>query len=127
MENLKDIEELLLKNKFEVIELENVSLDFQIELFSQTKKVVSPSGAALTNMIFCPPKTQIFAFMSDHRLSNFYLWSQLADTFDLEMKIITGERLFNLTNYYEVHDDYLVDLELINNNIIDFTEKTTGQ
>ena len=44
---------------FEIVDLVGESLEAQIELFSQTSLIVAPTGAALTNMLFCPPGTKV--------------------------------------------------------------------
>ena len=118
VEDIEKIERILLNHNFEIIELDNVSLDFQINLFSQASIVVSPTGAALTNMIFCPPGTKVLVFMSNHEISNFYLWTQLGNLLGLDIAVIIGERLYNITNRYSVHDDYLIDIDLLIKEII---------
>ena len=109
VENLRELEIMMLKHQFEVIELDSVSLDYQIELFSQASIVIAPTGAALTNMLFCQPGTKVIIFMSNHKTSNYYFWSSLGDIANLDVKIIICERLYNLTNYWSVHDDYKID------------------
>lgn len=71
--------------------------------------IVAPTGAALTNMLFCQPGTKVVIFMSNHETTNYYFWSNLGAAIHLDVTIIAGERLFNLTNYWSVHDDYLID------------------
>jgi glycosyltransferase involved in cell wall biosynthesis len=115
VENIEEIEQFLLKYDFEVIELDNVSLDFQIELFSQALIIVSPTGAALTNLMFCAPNTKVLVFMSNHETSNYYLWTQLGDIMGLDVKILTGKRLYNLTSYFSVHDDYRINIQEFEN------------
>lgn len=44
---------------FEVVKPETLGVRAQIELFADASHIVSPSGAALTNMIFAPPGTQV--------------------------------------------------------------------
>jgi glycosyltransferase involved in cell wall biosynthesis len=111
--NQKEIELLLSINGFEIIDLENASLDYQIELFSQVSVIVAPTGAALTNMLLCKPGTKVIIFMSNHETTNFYFWSNLGNILGHDVKIIAGPRLFNLTNEYSVHDDYTIDPKLL--------------
>lgn len=111
--NQEDIERMLSEHNFEIVELDNVSLDYQIDLFSQASVIVAPTGAALTNMLLCQPGTKVIIFMSNHESSPFYLWSQLGDIAGLDVKIIVGERLYNLANYYSVHDDYIIDTSIL--------------
>jgi len=111
--NLEELEFLLLRQGFQIIDLENMSLDFQIELFSQASLIVAPTGAALTNMLFCRPGTKVVVLMSNHEVTNYYLWSTLSDITNLDVTIIAGSRLFNLTNYWSVHDDYVIDPNIL--------------
>lgn len=113
LENYEEIENFLSKRGFEIITLKDLSLDDQIKLFSQTVVIVAPTGAALTNMLFCPPKTKVFIFMSDHEVTNFYFWHYLGSIMDLDVTTIVGKRSYNLTNYWSVHDDYIIDADLV--------------
>ena len=109
LENREQLELMLLEQNFEIVELDGATLDFQIELFSQASMIVAPTGAALTNMLYCQPGTKVVIFMSNHETTNYYFWSNLGAAIHLDVTIIAGERLFNLTNYWSVHDDYVVD------------------
>lgn len=111
--NRDELELLLLQHNFEIVELEGASLDFQLELFSQAAVIVAPTGAALTNMLYCQAGTKVIILMSNHEVTNFYFWSNLGAVNNLDVTTIVGKRLFNLTNYWSVHDDYVVDAELV--------------
>ncbi len=131
--NQEEIEQILLEHNFEIIELDNVSLDFQIELFSEVAVIVAPTGAALTNMLFCQPGTKVIILMSNHETTNYYFWSNLGNIAKLDVKIIAGERLFNLTNYWSVHDDYTIntnilldEIKILSNGILWFTLSQMG-
>lgn len=113
LENHEELELMLIEHNFESVELDNVSLDFQIELFSQASVVIAPTGASLTNMLFCQPGTKIVLLMSNHETMNYYLWSELGNIAKLDLKIIIGERLFNVTDYFSVHDDYVIDPKIL--------------
>jgi glycosyltransferase involved in cell wall biosynthesis len=111
---LSSIEEMVLAAGYEVVDLDSTSIEFQRLLFSQTAVIISPTGAALTNMVFCQPGTKVLVFMSNHQLTNYYMWSQLGSIFNIELKFLLGQRLYHLTNRYSVHDDYSVDLPVLN-------------
>jgi capsular polysaccharide biosynthesis protein len=111
--NRDEVELALLQRGFELVELEGASLDVQIELFSQVSLVMAPTGAALTNLLFCRPGTKVVIFMSNHDVTNFYFWENLADIVGVDLEIVVGQRLFNSTGYYSVHDDYEVDPDLV--------------
>ena len=111
--NLEEIEQLVSAHGFEIVDLNGMSLDAQIELFSQASLIVAPTGAALTNMLFCQPGTKVIIFMSNHEVTNYYFWSNLGAIANLDVTTIAGERLFNLTNYWSVHDDYIIDAKSV--------------
>ncbi len=113
--NRDELELMLLEQGFEIVELEGASLALQIELFSQASIVIAPTGAALTNMLFCRPGTKVLIFMSNHGTTNFYFWSNLGAVNNLDVTVIVGERLFTLTGYWSVHDDYVIDTSLVLN------------
>ncbi|MBE0670977.1 MAG: DUF563 domain-containing protein [Anaerolineales bacterium] len=111
--NQEEIERILSEYDFEIIDLEYASLDFQIKLFSQASMVVAPTGATLTNMLFCQPRTKVIIFMSNHETTNYYFWSYLGNITNTNITTIIGERLFNLTSYHSVHDDYIIDPNIL--------------
>ena len=111
--NLKELELMLLRQGFDIIELEGVSLEYQLELFSEASIIVAPTGAALTNMLFCQPGTKVIILMSNHETTNFYFWSNLGAVNNLDLTTIAGQRLFKLTDYWSVHDDYIIDSKLL--------------
>lgn len=111
--NQEEIEMILSEHNFEIIDLDYASLDFQINLFSQASVVVAPTGATLTNMLFCQPRTKVVIFMSNHETTNYYFWSYLGKITNTDVTTIIGERLFNLTNYHSVHDDYIIDPKIL--------------
>ena len=115
--NHEQVEQLLRNQGFEIVEVDGLSLDFQIKLFSEASLVVAPTGAALTNMLFCQPGTKVIIFMSSHEVTNFYFWTNLGAINNLDITILSGERLFNLTDYYSVHDDYVVDTQVLSKEI----------
>ena len=111
--NQDEIELMLSGQNFEIVDMDGASLDFQTKLFSQASLIVAPTGAALTNMLLCQPGTKVIVFMSDHETTNHYFWSYLGNIAGLDVTTIVGKRLFNLTNYYSVHDDYVVDSKIV--------------
>jgi Glycosyltransferase 61 len=61
--NLPDVEKFLAHYDFETVYLEGMSVADQIVLFQQAEFVISPHGAALTNLLFCEPGTKVIEFM----------------------------------------------------------------
>jgi glycosyltransferase involved in cell wall biosynthesis len=113
-----EIELMLLRHQFEIIDIGGTSLEHQIELFAQAAVVIAPTGAALTNMLFCPPGTKVIILMSNHELTNYYFWSQLAQIAGLDVKFIAGDRIFNVSSIFSVHDDYAIDPDVLLQEIV---------
>lgn len=105
--NEAELEIELLKKGFEIIELTNCSLEFQIELFSQADIVVAPTGATLTNMLFMPFECSVVVLTSDHEYLPFNIWEQLASICDLKIQNCKGKRMYTRDDF---HDDYEIDI-----------------
>jgi capsular polysaccharide biosynthesis protein len=48
---------------FTVLSLETLSVRQQAYYMANTKVIISPHGAALTNLVFCSPGTQVIEFL----------------------------------------------------------------
>jgi hypothetical protein len=58
---------------FEPVVMEDLDFDAQVELMAETRVLVAPHGAGLTNMIFCAPGTHIVEIANlDFPNPNFY-------------------------------------------------------
>ncbi len=58
--NEGDVVTLLRSKGYKVINPQLYEIDEQIEIFSNAKKIVSPHGSNLANIIFCKPGTEIY-------------------------------------------------------------------
>jgi len=74
--NEEEVIALMKKYNFEIIELENTSLEEQVNLFVETKYLVSMHGAALTNLLFMSPQTRVLE-MYRKKYSSFELKSKV--------------------------------------------------
>lgn len=76
LENETEIAMLFRQYGFEIVCPETLSLEKQISLFHQAKCVAGASGAALTNIIYCQPGTEVVCIIpKEHR---FYMYSTIA-------------------------------------------------
>ncbi|MDY6449400.1 glycosyltransferase family 61 protein [Acinetobacter faecalis] len=89
--NEDDISRTLKKFNIVDIYIENYSFEEQIFLFSNAKFIVAPSGAFLTNLIFCKKETVIISWLSSN-VSEFSVYSTLACFFDLKMHFIYSDQ-----------------------------------
>ncbi|MDJ0554863.1 MAG: tetratricopeptide repeat protein [Microcoleaceae cyanobacterium MO_207.B10] len=117
---------LLTKNGFITVELENLSVGEQIGLFANAKVIVSPHGSSLTNIIFCNPETTIIELVSPNYIRHYY-WV-ISQQLRLNYYYLKGEE----TSYYPIRqlmypnpltEDILINLSslekiLVNSSII---------
>jgi glycosyltransferase involved in cell wall biosynthesis len=78
---------------FEIVAMETLSFRQQLELMAETRLLVAPHGAGLTNMIFCPPGTHVVEIANlDFPNPNFYaLASALGPDYSLVPGHSTGD------------------------------------
>lgn len=60
---------VLKQRGWELLELENLSLDQQLHYFAEAQVVVAPHGAGLTNLLFCQPGTKVIELQDKDMLS----------------------------------------------------------
>lgn len=120
--NEGDVIDILKKNDFKIIDLNNLSIFNQIKLFSSASVVVSPTGSSLANTVFCNPGTKVIEIMPryNHIYENTFKLryslickglhlnhlSIIADPVDLEKIDNTAEKFIhpkflNESNYYK--------------------------
>lgn len=114
--NEQSVEQFMLKRGYEVIDLANVSFEFQQLLFSQAEIVITPTGATMTNMMLAPSNTTFVVLFSDHPQAvpqmlngrNVDLWQQLAEICNVHLYECYGKRAYHRD---DVHDDFIINLE----------------
>jgi len=120
--NEEDIVGILKKDGFRVVDLNSMDVFEQIELFSNAKFVVSPTGSSLTNIVFCSAGTKVveirprynFEYENNVKTRYSYLCDQLnlnylsvvADPINLEnltgkSKELIAKKVFKESNYYK--------------------------
>jgi capsular polysaccharide biosynthesis protein len=73
-----ELEEALARQGFVAIDPGALSLDEQIAVFSSAGMVVGPTGAAMANLIFCPPDCPIVILMPRFRHTAYWYWRRMA-------------------------------------------------
>ncbi len=59
LENEADLVPLLKKGGFELVAMEDLTFEEQVRLMGETRVLMAPHGAGLTNMMFCAPGTHV--------------------------------------------------------------------
>ncbi len=74
IENFHEIEPILNKLKFEIIDTNNATLDFQANLFNSTQYLISIHGAGETNIIFAKNNLRFLEINPANRIACQYYW-----------------------------------------------------
>lgn len=107
--NQHEIEARLEKVGFESVHADDLDLEAQIRIFQEAEVIVGPTGAQMTNMVWCKPGVKVIILASDHPSHQLYFWELLGRVSGVEVKIIQGPRAYARDDIYSVHDDYRVD------------------
>ena len=105
IENFYEIEPILKKYNFEIIDTNNTTLDFQANLFNSIQFLVSIHGAGETNIIFSKKDLRFLEINPANRIACQYYW--LSKELQLDYyDVILGDRL-PMTNTYPEGGFYL--------------------
>ncbi len=109
--NEDEVIQMIREYGFEVYELESMDFRSQVELFSSAEIVVSPHGAGLTNMLFCPVEAKIVEiFNPKYRALCYWVLSNLLGL-DYYYLIGEGERPSLEQVTYNCFGNITVDVE----------------
>jgi len=107
------IEELKLK-KFKIIDLDTLSIDQQVNVFSSASIIVSPTSSALANIVFCQKGSKIYEIIPKYQ---YQYENHLKFRYSYISKLIGCE-------YYSIEADP-IPVEGINENIKKFININT--
>jgi len=113
LRNQQQLEMRLAEMGFEILRIEDLSVETQICIFRQATVVVAPTGAQVTNIVWCSPGTQVIVLGSGHPNHQLYLWELLGRVSKSEVQVVEGRRAFALEGKYAVHDDFYIDVEAV--------------
>lgn len=87
--NESELIEFLAKFDFQVCTMENLSVIEQAAIFSRAEVIISPHGAALTNLVFCTPKTKVIELFSPNYINSCY--RALSNQVNIDYWYLLGE------------------------------------
>ena len=91
IKNMQEIEPILQKYEFEMIDTDNMELDFQMGLFHSAQYLISIHGAGNANIIFSDRSLSFLEIMPSNRLSCQYYWLSLALRIDYYDVVLGGD------------------------------------
>lgn len=90
--NADEIEDLLAKNGFLIVDPMNMSFMEQVALCQYAEIIVAPAGAALANIIFSRPGARVLVLAaSRNEQANYFIFSNLAGVLGHELYYVPGE------------------------------------
>lgn len=78
IDNQNELLQMLQQKEFECVQPEKLTVVEQAALFASADTVVAAHGAALANIVFCKPGTELLEFYSDHIAPCYWVISALA-------------------------------------------------
>jgi capsular polysaccharide biosynthesis protein len=109
--NQADIEDMLAKAGFDIVMPDgSFTAAEQIDLFRSASVIAGVSGAALTNLMWMRPDTQVLSF-NPNLGYEFFFWD-LANIMNVRFSLIFGEAV---SQEKGVHSDFTVDTLLVKN------------
>ena len=113
--NEEELTRMLVSEGYEVVRPETLTVAEQVALFSEASHIVSPSGAALTNMIYAPPGAAIVSMYSRylHTGAGELYFDALAEACGHRFSVVMGD-VTTLRGVERVGDaDIVMDVEAV--------------
>ena len=104
------VEEFLLNEGFELVLVDGLSLAAQVILFRQAAVVVAPTGAAVTNVLWCRPGTRVCVISAQHDAMPLEVWQQLCEIAGCMFSALRCKRAYDRDDVHSLHDNFSVDL-----------------
>ncbi len=101
------LEDLLVDHGYVIVEPEKLSFLEQVQLFRNTIKIVSPTGAALSNAIFCKPGVNIGVLMAKHENMIYRYWANMLSPLGIVVSYVLGDIIDDRSN--GIHADFDID------------------
>jgi len=105
--NRKQVENLLSRNDFLLVQAENLSFENQYSLFHNCREAVIQGGAGMANTIFMKPGTKVTVLLSDQH-GAVSKWQALLDILDLRSEFVVSRSFLNGAG---VHANFKVPLK----------------
>lgn len=109
--NIEEIEIFLASQNVYCVQPKELTFKEQVEACIFAELIVSPIGAALTNMIFAPPGCKIICMSPYYKDANYFYYANLASTLGHEIHFVLGQQASS--NNHPMHRDYSIDVNLI--------------
>lgn len=116
--NEREVENVLNQRGFQAIDPRAMTIEEQIAAFSNATHIIAPTGASLTNLVWCQQGTEIIVLKSDHPNINLIFWQEIAAARELNYREVIGQRCYDVVGIHAVHDNYYVDLDSLDDALV---------
>lgn len=107
--NAIEVEEYLISIGYLIVEPEKLSFIQQVQLFRNVRFIVSPTGAALSNAIFCRPRAKVVVLMGKHENMIYRYWCNMLMPIDIDVSYVLGN--IDASQKLGIHSDFFVNLD----------------
>ena len=104
--NSDQIEMMLVKNGYVVVEPEKLCFYQQVQLFANAKIIVGSSGAAMANLIFASPKARVVILISKNENTSYWYWQNIACASSKNVLYVLGISIKR--DNRGIHDDFWI-------------------
>lgn len=106
--NNLEVETLLSSYGYKIIEPEKLSFDEQYSLFKNAESIISATGAALANALFCKPGTEVTVLMSSHKEMIYQYWANMLSPVGIKVNYVIGENVGRSRR--DIHTDFTLPI-----------------
>jgi capsular polysaccharide biosynthesis protein len=118
--NSTEIETLCIARGYAVVETEKLTFRQQVRLFNNAKEIIAPTGAALSNAMFCKPGTKVAILMAKHADMIYRYWFNMLAPLQINVSYVFGNIIQN--RFLGIHSDFVVNsIDVID--LLDYFEK----
>ena len=105
--NAIELENLLVSRGYKIVEPEKLTFLQQVQLFRNAKNILAPTGAGLSNAVFCRPGTQVIVLMAKHKNMIYRYWYNMLSPIKIKVSYVLGQIVESKS--LGIHGDFAVD------------------
>lgn len=114
--NAVELEQLLIARGYVIVEPEKLTFLQQVQLFSNAKVIVGPTGAAFANAVFCERGTHVAILIAKNKDLSYKYWVNMLASTGIKFSYVFGDIVGN--HNQGAHGDF----EIKTSNLVEFLE-----
>ena len=112
--NSAEVTAYLQQFDFECVDCSKLNFSQQVQIFSEAKIIIAPTGAACTNMIFCNSGTQILTLHHGGHEKGIIIWQSLAAVSEVKLSCGFSNEIAPYKPTHQVfHESYTVKMSVL--------------